>query len=89
MKARVISASEFKAKCLACISEMERSGESITITKRGRPVAVLGPVKRASFKSTRDSWKGRARIVGDIVSPIGYWEAIENPEAVLDPPSSR
>jgi prevent-host-death family protein len=86
MKSRVVSASEFKAKCLACISEMERSGEPITITKRGRPVAVLGPAKPAGYKSLRDSWAGRIQIVGDIVSPAEHWEAVENPEAVIDPP---
>jgi prevent-host-death family protein len=45
VKERVLSASEFKAKCLAYLSEIERSGEAITITRRGRPVAVLGRAK--------------------------------------------
>jgi prevent-host-death family protein len=80
MGTRVVSASEFKAKCLACISEMERSGEPITITKRGRPVAILGPVKHAGYKSQANSWAGRMRIVGDIVNPAGYWEAAEEAE---------
>lgn len=63
-----MSASEFKAKCLACLSEIERFGQSITITRRGRPVAVLGPAKRSILKSPRDSWAGKMRIVGDIVN---------------------
>lgn len=80
MKSRVVSASEFKAKCLACISEMEQSGEPITITKRGRPVAVLGPVKRLGYKSPGNSWAGRMEILGDLVSPIGVWDAAEDSE---------
>jgi prevent-host-death family protein len=68
MKERVLSASEFKAKCLACLGEIERVGEPIVITRRGRPVAVLGPVKRSASKSPRDSWAGKMRIVGDIVN---------------------
>jgi prevent-host-death family protein len=67
IKERVLSASEFKAKCLACLSEIEQLGEPITITKRGRPVAVLGPVKPPTPKSSKDSWAKRGKIVGDII----------------------
>ena len=77
MKDRVLSASEFKAKCLACLGEIEQSGEPITITRRGRPVAVLGPARHAVPKSPRDTWARKGRIVGDIVSPgmSALWEA--------------
>lgn len=68
MKERVLSASEFKAKCLACLSEIEQSGEPIIITRRGRPVAVLGPAKRSVWKSPGNSWAGKMRVVGDIVN---------------------
>jgi len=76
MKKRVLSASEFKAKCLACLGEIEQFGEPITITRRGRPVAVLGPVKRTVLKSPRNSWAHKGKIVGDIVNmdTSGLWE---------------
>jgi prevent-host-death family protein len=76
MKERVLSASEFKAKCLSCLDEVEQSGETITITRRGRPLAVLGPAKRGIFQSPRNSWARKARIVGDIVQKdtSGLWE---------------
>ena len=67
-KDRVVSAIEFKAKCLAFLDEIEQDGGAITITRRGRPVAVLGPAKKRAWKSPRDSWAGRAKIVGDIVN---------------------
>ena len=63
-----MSASEFKAKCLACLSEIEQFGEAITITRRGRPVAVLGPAKQPIRKSPRNSWAHKGQIVGDIVN---------------------
>jgi len=63
-----MSASEFKAKCLACLGAIEQTGEPITITRRGRPVAVLGPVTHGAWKSPRNSWARKARIVGDIVN---------------------
>lgn len=69
---KVLSASEFKTKCLACLGEIEQSGEAITITRRGRPVAVLGPVRRAAGKSPRDSWASRGRIMGAIVNTEQY-----------------
>jgi prevent-host-death family protein len=78
MKARVLSASEFKAKCLACLTEMEQRGEPITITRRGRPVAVLGPAPRPALKSSKGSWARKGRIVGDIIdtSDIISWECV-------------
>jgi prevent-host-death family protein len=76
MKDRVVSATEFKAKCRAFLDEIEQRGGPITITRRGLPVAVLGPVKRNAWKSPRDSWAGRAEIVGDIVNAdtSSLWE---------------
>ena len=44
MTTRQVPAAEFKAKCLRIINEMNRDGGTVTITKRGRPVAVLSPV---------------------------------------------
>ena len=61
MKERVLSASEFKAKCLACLSEIEQSGEAITITKRGRAVAVLGPAKQPIRKCAPTVGHARAK----------------------------
>jgi antitoxin (DNA-binding transcriptional repressor) of toxin-antitoxin stability system len=75
MKERVLSASEFKAKCLACLREIEQSGEAITITRRGRAVAVLGPAKRPIRKSPANSWAHKCQIVGDIVNgDASLWE---------------
>lgn len=77
MKERVVSATEFKAKCLACLDEIEQRGAPITITRRGRPVAVLSPARRSAWKSPRDSWALKARIAGDIVNDTsGLWEAV-------------
>src|SRR5438132_10326374 len=78
VKIRIVSATEFKAKCLAILDEIEDRGGPITITRRGLPVAVLGPVRTRAWKSPRNSWAGRARIVGDIVNDdlSNLWEAV-------------
>jgi prevent-host-death family protein len=36
-----VSATEFKAKCLSLIDKVHSTGETVTITKRGRVVAKL------------------------------------------------
>jgi len=40
---KTIAASEFKARCLKLIDQVHDTGQPITITKRGRVVAILQP----------------------------------------------
>ena len=42
---KTIAAAEFQAKCLRIINDMSEDGEAVTITNRGRPVALLSPVQ--------------------------------------------
>ena len=42
---KTIAASTFQANCLRIINEMREDGEPVTITNRGKPVAVLSPVQ--------------------------------------------
>jgi prevent-host-death family protein len=70
-----ISAAEFKAKCLELMDAVAATGASIVVTKRGRPVAKLSPV-RPHRESGLGFMKGRIQILGDIVSPIDVtWDA--------------
>ena len=70
-----ISAGEFKATCLELMDAVERTGSSVVVTKRGRAVARLAPV-RARPRSAFGLLKGRIRIKGDIVAPIDVrWNA--------------
>jgi prevent-host-death family protein len=46
-KRRSIPASRFKAECLALLDDVAATGESLVVTKRGRPVACLVPVEEA------------------------------------------
>jgi prevent-host-death family protein len=38
-----ISASQFKARCLALLDEVAEGGSELVVTKRGRPVAKVVP----------------------------------------------
>jgi len=74
MKQRVISATEFKAKCLALLDEVEENGQTITVTKRGRPVASVGPAKKQAWKSSEGILEGKVEFVGDIVNTNFEWD---------------
>jgi prevent-host-death family protein len=69
---KVIPAGEFKARCLALLDEVARTGGSLTVSKRGRPVAQVVPAAPRKPVSLR----GSVRRAVDLVAPTGEtWEA--------------
>lgn len=75
-KLREIPAGEFKAKCLKLMDEVQRTGEELVITKRGKPVAKLSPVRKERPKLF-GCMKGSIEILGDIIEPVeSGWEDI-------------
>ncbi len=42
---KTLTATTFKAQCLALLDEVAETGESLLITKHGRPVARIDPVQ--------------------------------------------
>lgn len=75
MATDTITASQFKAKCLALMDEVARSRRALTITKNGKPVAQLIPAANKEpslFGLHRD----RVKIIGDVISPLDEpWES--------------
>jgi antitoxin (DNA-binding transcriptional repressor) of toxin-antitoxin stability system len=65
-----ISATEFKARCLALLDEVAHSGQILTIMKRGKPVAELHPPIRRAKTYPQLALKGSVRIVQDILAPV-------------------
>jgi prevent-host-death family protein len=64
-----ISATEFKAKCLALIDQVHSSGEPVVITKRGRVMASLIPEADTEQKP----WlrlRGTVKWSGDPFQPV-------------------
>ena len=49
---RIIKASEFQAKCFALLDEVERTGDRLVITKKGKPIAELVPHKPLGAQAT-------------------------------------
>jgi len=65
-------AAKFKEQCLAILDDVDEEG--IVITKRGKPVAKLIPI-RAESSELIGKLKGRVTIVGDILSTGVDWHA--------------
>lgn len=42
---KAITATQFKARCLRLLDEVAESGETLVVTKRGRPVARVEPTQ--------------------------------------------
>lgn len=75
---KTISASEFKAKCLAILDEVKRTGEPVTILKRGKPVAQLLPPVPREAAYPQYALRGTVEIHGDIIEPplpADAWDA--------------
>ena len=67
-----IAAAKFKEQCLSLLDEVDEEG--LVITKRGKPVAKLIPI-RAESASLIGSLKGKLKIKGDIHSTGMKWDA--------------
>ncbi|HXX68001.1 MAG TPA: type II toxin-antitoxin system prevent-host-death family antitoxin [Polyangiaceae bacterium] len=67
-----IAAAKFKEHCLALLDQVDDEG--IVITKRGRPVAKLIPI-RAESASLIASLRGKVRIQGNVLTTGIEWDA--------------
>ncbi len=67
-----IAAAKFKEQCLSILDEVDEEG--IVITKRGRPVAKLIPI-RAESAALIGALKDKVKIKGDILSTGVAWDA--------------
>jgi prevent-host-death family protein len=74
---KIIGAAEFKAHCLRILDEVDRSRESVTVTKRGRPVAEVHPVAKPKRTSAFGCMKSPEYSFPDPFSPAydGPWDA--------------
>jgi prevent-host-death family protein len=65
---KTMAADSFKVHCLQVMDEVQSKRESVLITKRGKPVAMLVPVEKEK-DDIFNFMKGKGSIVGDVVSP--------------------
>lgn len=72
--AKSVAAGDFKARCLALLDEVARTGLPLIVTKRGKPVARLVPVCDEPPANLRGSVRYNAE--ADLLAPIDEtWDA--------------
>ena len=72
---KTVPAAKFKANCLALMDKVHETGESVVITKHGKPVAKLVPAERERSSMWGDL-ADKVKILGDIESPVpDDWQA--------------
>jgi prevent-host-death family protein len=64
---REVQISDFKARCLALLEDVERTGESLTVLRRGKPIALVLPPPRATY--SQFELFGSVECIGDVISP--------------------
>ncbi len=76
-----IAISEFKAKCLSLVEQVQKTKTPIRITRYGKPIAEVVPVTPTQSRDWIGSMKDRFEILGDIVSPASDesdWEVLRD-----------
>jgi prevent-host-death family protein len=79
---RQVSISEFKAKCLSLLQQVQKTKKPLRVTRFGKPIADIVPA--AAAVGPRDwigSRKDEVEILGDIVSPASdedEWEVLRD-----------
>ncbi|MBL3529652.1 MAG: type II toxin-antitoxin system Phd/YefM family antitoxin [gamma proteobacterium endosymbiont of Lamellibrachia anaximandri] len=77
MKEQTIKASEFKAKCLQLMDEVSETGKEIIITKNGKPVSKMVPIRKKP-KTLFGGHKDQITVQGDIIEPLDVeWDAMQ------------
>ena len=75
---KILNATDFKAKCLAILDEVYKTGEPVTILKSGHPVAQVVPPVPRDEDHPQISLHGSVTIVADIIAPAvsaDQWDA--------------
>jgi prevent-host-death family protein len=77
MKTMLVS--DFKAKCIAVLKEVARSGEPVVVTLRGRPMARVEPFTDTSAGKRLGTLKGKMHIKRDLtrVDSSRDWEMLK------------
>lgn len=64
---KTILVSEFKAKCIALLKEVKKTGKPLTVTLRGEPLVRVEPIHATKRTPKLGTLKGQMIIKGDII----------------------
>ncbi len=73
---KTMAISQFKTHALRIIDQLSQNNESIVVTKRGKPLAVITPYKKSDTNVKPGKLSDTLSFEEDIVSPLGeeIWE---------------
>ena len=73
-----VAISEFKAKCLALLEEVDKTKIPLLVTRRGRPIAEVIPTSpNMEERDWLGSMSDSIEITGDVISPVIEIQEIE------------
>ena len=81
MVVKEIAISEFKAKCLALLDQVQKTKKPLLITRFGKPVAEVVPPSAVVPANWMGSMRDKIEILGDIISPANdesEWEVLRD-----------
>jgi prevent-host-death family protein len=82
---RSIPAAQFRDQCLRLVDEVRATGETLIVTKHGRPVAAVVPYVEQAATSII-GWSDDIRIAWDPEEPAippERWQVRSDPDGVL------
>ena len=74
-----VPATAFKAECLRLIDEMREDGEAVIVTKHGKPVAMVSPLRQDETGSIVGALRGSVLRYDDPFAPAvedDAWNAL-------------
>ena len=82
---RSIPAAQFRDQCLRLMDEVRATGETLIVTKHGRPVAAVVPYVEQATTSII-GWSDDIRIAWDPEEPaipLERWQGLSDPDGAL------
>jgi prevent-host-death family protein len=64
---KTILVSEFKAKCIGLLKQVQKTKEPLVVTLRGKPLARVEPIVQPKKRVQLGGLKGWMEIKGDII----------------------
>ncbi len=64
---KTVLVSEFKAKCIGMLKNVQKTKEPIVVTLRGEPIARVEPILKPKKRVRLGALKGWMEIKGDII----------------------
>jgi prevent-host-death family protein len=64
---KTILVSEFKAKCIRLLKQVQKTKEPLVVTLRGKPLARVEPIVQPKKRVRLGALKGWMEIKGDII----------------------